>query len=66
MVCDLHKERQCSICRKFERLMKLLEVPRNRVPGSEVNANWFLRQGIIYHNHPQFLEAREAALACLK
>lgn len=46
---------------KFERLMKEIGVPPERQAQSIVNANWFLRQGIMYHNHPQYTEARREA-----
>jgi len=50
---------------RFEKIMWEMQVPEKRRKPSEANYNWFLRQGIAYHNHPRYIEAREVALRCL-
>ena len=48
--------------KEFTRLMVKMGVPHTRVEANKTNANWFLRQGIAYHNHKHYLRARAVAL----
>lgn len=64
--CYIHERKHCPKCKKFSALMKEIEAPSSRELATESNVSWFLRQGIAYHNHPKFIEAREAAVACLR
>jgi hypothetical protein len=42
---------------KFERVMKKLNVPEERVKATEPNANWFLMNTVLYKDHPDILTA---------
>lgn len=48
--------------KRFELLMYRMGAPKARQEGNEINASWFLRQGIMYYDHKNYLEARAIAL----
>lgn len=47
---------------EFTRLLVKMGAPENRIAPTKANANWFLRQGIVYHNHKHYMRARALAL----
>lgn len=54
----------CQAARKFERVMGDLNAPSDRRKPTQINAMWFLRNGLAaYHKHPRFNDACAAALA---
>ena len=46
---------------KFEKLMKDMGVPANRVNGTSHNAWWFLRSAVVYMHHKHYFDAIDVA-----